>query len=356
MKLLQLINKDVRFENESRKGIVSLRLLCIIQAFAFILAVIFAGPDVFAVFKIKFIVSLLIIIGLFVLTYFAKTEPAIICYIVFTLLWIIAMIPAFSWSGGMQNYFILILMLCFFTTHGSNSFKFTLTGLILAARICCIICFAGTPAVAYLSDMSNKLIQITNIAAVYMGIIAISFIFSYHEIAEENKLMRYNDLLMKEANTDQLTGLYNRRRGEELLEEFKDSTFLGSISIVMGDIDFFKKVNDTYGHDAGDEVLKSIAEIMRQNCGKEAFLTRWGGEEFLLIFGGKNGDETHGIIEELRHKIVNNVVTVKDNEIKVTMTFGVAEYDFSGDIHTTVKEADDKLYMGKDAGRNRVVY
>ena len=89
---------------------------------------------------------------------------------------------------------------------------------------------------------------------------------------------------------------------------------------------------------------------------KHAVACRWGGEEFLLIFAGKNGDEAYLETEKLRTYIMNHPVTVKDSVINVTMTYGLAEYDFSGNIENTIKEADKKLYTGKESGRNRVVY
>ena len=95
---------------------------------------------------------------------------------------------------------------------------------------------------------------------------------------------------------------------------------------------------------------------MRINCGKEGQLCRWGGEEFLLIFVGKNGDETYHLIDKLRIYVMGHPVTVKDAEIAITMTFGIAEYDFAGNTESTIKEADEKLYTGKQSGRNRVIY
>ncbi len=356
MGLFRFINKDIGFENETRQGVVTLRLLYIIQAVVVLLDVFFAGPHVLLEYKFLTLGTLLAIVILFALTYWMKTEPAMIAYIIFTFLLVPWLIPIIGWSAGIQDYYIVILMLCFFANFGSKGFKFALAGVVFASRMIVIMCYGGMASNLPIDRLGNNMIQVTNNAAIFLSVIIISYIFSHRKNEEESKLMKYNDRLVREANTDQLTGLYNRRRGQEFIEEIKDSSFLGSVSIVMGDIDFFKKVNDTYGHDAGDEVLKAIARTMQESCGKDAFLIRWGGEEFLMIFGGKNGDETLGIIENLRVHIMEHPIKVKDNEISVTMTFGLAEYDFSGDVQNTVKEADSKLYMGKERGRNRVVY
>ena len=356
MGLLRFINKDVAFENETRQGVVTLRLLYIVQALVVVLDVFFAGLHVLSEYKFLTLGTLVAIAVLFSLTYMLKTEPAMISFIVFTFLLVPMLIPILGWKAGIQDYYVVILMLCFFANFGSTGFKFALAGVVFMARLMVILSYSGMAANLPIDDLGNKMIQITNNSAVFLSVIIISFIFSHRRNEEDSKLMKYNDKLVKEANTDQLTGLYNRRRGMEFLEEIKDQSFLGSVSVVMGDIDFFKKVNDTYGHDAGDEVLKYIAQTMRENCGKEALSIRWGGEEFLLIFIGKNGDETFGTVENLRVYIMEHPVPVGDKEIRITMTFGVAEYDFSGDLQTTVKEADSKLYLGKENGRNRVVY
>ena len=204
--------------------------------------------------------------------------------------------------------------------------------------------------------MNDKLLQITNISAVFISIIFISYMFSRKENEAENKLMKYNDQLKKEASTDQLTGLNNRRKAREYLTRLKKEEVSTAVSVAMGDIDFFKKVNDTYGHDAGDEVLKFVSKTMVDNCRTTAFISRWGGEEFLLIFPDCNGDQAFIILERLRNKIQKETIVVGDNKIKITMTFGLTEYNYSKDEELAIKEADEKLYIGKSNGRNQVVY
>ena len=356
MKFLRFINKDVNSENAPRRGIVTLRILYLIQILIFSFDIFAAGWEVFDHFKYRLAGCLFLMILFFHLTYRISSEAAMIIYTFFTFFWILLSIPCFGWSAGMQNYFIIILMLCFFATHGSRAFKFTLSGLVLVARIMSIFCYGMLKPVIPISDISNRMIQSGNITAVFGAIIVISSIYSLKGNEAETKLMAYNDKLVKEANTDQLTGLYNRRRAMDLLNDVKSSTYLGAVSIVMGDIDFFKKVNDNYGHDVGDIVLKNVAETMQRMCGRKAFISRWGGEEFLLVFVGINGDETFHMIEDIRTYVMDHPVNAVGKEIAVTMTFGIAEYDFGGDPEKTIKEADEKLYMGKTGGRNRVVY
>ena len=138
------------------------------------------------------------------------------------------------------------------------------------------------------------------------------------------------------------------------------------VCIAIGDIDFFKKVNDTYGHEAGDEVLKQLAVLCSEYMSSHGIAARWGGEEFLFVFNNENLDEAGMNANELLSKIRNMTVKWNDIEIRVTMTIGVADVNtfISGEvteaeiddrINEAVSAADKKLYMGKSNGRNTVV-
>lgn len=349
------INKDIKFENERKTIMVSLRILYIVIFMAFILDIAISGIEVIKLYPYRIFGLLIANILLFVLTYHLKTKPALILFIMFLVIFIHSLIPCFGWSAGMQNYFIIILMLCFFASFGKTVYKFINAGFVLVVRIITIGVYGGLKQ-EYVSWIDDKLLQITNISAVFISIIFISYMFSKTENEAENKLMKYNDKLKKEANTDQLTGLFNRRRAYEYLQNVRRTTETGLVSVAMGDIDFFKKVNDTYGHDAGDEVLKTVAHIMKEKCRSSSVIARWGGEEFLIILPDCNGDNAFIAVERVRDAIQNTVINVDGQEIKVTMTFGLTEFGINSSIDSMIKEADEKLYHGKTHGRNQVVY
>ena len=157
---------------------------------------------------------------------------------------------------------------------------------------------------------------------------------------------------------DALTQLANRRSGDRKLREIVSNSFSSGreFCVVLGDIDFFKKVNDTYGHDAGDKVLQAIGKVFREEMEDKNMAARWGGEEFLLLFPDTNGDAAFIRLCEIRRKIKNIVVMQAGQEIRVTMTFGLAEYDYSGNYESMLTTADQKLYRGKEDGRDRIVY
>lgn len=155
---------------------------------------------------------------------------------------------------------------------------------------------------------------------------------------------------------DALTELYNRRSGDKKLHQiFEESRSSGqSFAIAIGDIDFFKKVNDTYGHECGDAVLKNVSALLKQHMWHLGFAARWGGEEFLLVFENVDLAEARKQLELLMDKIHELDTLYEGQHVKVNMTFGLI-CDPDKDIHALLKEADGKLYIGKTNGRNQVV-
>ena len=156
---------------------------------------------------------------------------------------------------------------------------------------------------------------------------------------------------------DPLTGIYNRRSGNARLRKIMAQCEKSGMpfSVVLGDIDFFKKVNDTYGHEAGDIVLKKVCEIMKKAMTGRGFVARWGGEEFLLIFSRDDSESAAVYMEEILNQIRKMEILYEGLTIKVTMTFGVAGGDINIEFAELLKKADDRLYYGKSNGRNRIV-
>ena len=118
--------------------------------------------------------------------------------------------------------------------------------------------------------------------------------------------------------------------------------------------DFFKKVNDTYGHAAGDEVLVNVAQVMKKNMAGKGFAARWGGEEFLLVYTNSDMETALINLEILAGTIRDMCVEYEDKTIKVTVSIGVATGD-SNSVERVLCTADDRLYHAKKSGRDRVV-
>lgn len=177
-------------------------------------------------------------------------------------------------------------------------------------------------------------------------------------LEEKNKeLTEAYDKIEHLALTDMLTGIANRRNITNLMgKEASRSTRNGSnFSLIMCDIDFFKNVNDTYGHDTGDYVLKRVAEIIQLSIRQQDIVARWGGEEFLIVLPETGMEPASSVAEKLRSTIESEKMEFGDHSFKVTMTFGVAIYEKELGIEKSIKKADDALYEGKQTGRNKVV-
>jgi diguanylate cyclase (GGDEF)-like protein/PAS domain S-box-containing protein len=164
--------------------------------------------------------------------------------------------------------------------------------------------------------------------------------------------------LEKMATTDSLTGIANRRhfitQGKAAFETFR--RYRRPLSLLMLDIDYFKKVNDTFGHSVGDEVLIRLAKVCEETMRSTDFCGRLGGEEFACLLAETGLQEAAGVAERLRQEIEGLVLSIDGNDIRFTVSIGVAEAN-AGDatLDFILKRADDALYKAKRAGRNRVV-
>jgi two-component system, cell cycle response regulator len=175
----------------------------------------------------------------------------------------------------------------------------------------------------------------------------------------ERELQEMNDRLLHMSRTDGLTGVDNRRYIEERLSEiFAHSDRLNEpVSCVMCDIDHFKSVNDSHGHQAGDSVLRAFADLLKEEIREIDRIGRYGGEEFLLILPGTVLDAGVTLAERVRQKVENHIFRFDGGTVRRTVSCGVAAWPHPriDDQDDLIKAADDALYVAKETGRNRVV-
>ncbi len=155
---------------------------------------------------------------------------------------------------------------------------------------------------------------------------------------------------------DALTELYNRRSCDKklrklIIESQKENK---PFALAIADIDHFKNINDTYGHDSGDIVLQNVAKILKAHIHKQGFVGRWGGEEFLLVYEDCNLTNAKEQLALLQNTLRDTTHTVDEHRIQVTMTFGLV-CDASLDMHELITKADKHLYTGKTNGRDCIV-
>ncbi|RMG12035.1 MAG: GGDEF domain-containing protein [Deltaproteobacteria bacterium] len=165
-----------------------------------------------------------------------------------------------------------------------------------------------------------------------------------------------NARLYRLAVTDSLTRAYNRQYlSERLPEEIERHRRYGdSISVVLFDVDHFKRVNDVHGHAAGDAVLVAIADLARELCRETDSVVRYGGEEFLLLLPKTGREGARQLADRLRRRVAHHVVTTEEGAITVTLSAGVAEVQPEEEAQSLLARADAALYLAKRRGRNRV--
>ncbi len=175
----------------------------------------------------------------------------------------------------------------------------------------------------------------------------------------ERELSEMNDRLLLISRTDGLTGLANRRHLEERMHEMWEhaARLNEPLAVIMCDIDKFKSVNDTYGHQAGDAVLKQFAEVLKQEAREIDRVGRYGGEEFIVLLPGTVLDSAVTFAERVRNAIEERTFTFDGGSLKRTVSIGVAAWPHPRvrTCEDLVKFADDALYVAKETGRNRVV-
>lgn len=181
----------------------------------------------------------------------------------------------------------------------------------------------------------------------------IEFTAVIRDITDRVRLM---DLLQKQAVTDELTGLPNRREFLDVVEKVLAQD--EALSVFILDIDHFKKINDSYGHDVGDEVLRILAKVGMASSRKADVFARWGGEEFVAALPGTDADGARVVAEKLRLKFEQQDFAHEwrnGNAVPFTVTIGVTtRAPGERDLNAMLKRADEALYRAKESGRNRV--
>lgn len=246
--------------------------------------------------------------------------------------------------SGFQHYIYGIFIFIMFENYiSSNTTKSVL--LILFSCLCTFIpslflyhidsYYSFNNGLASAFDIVNPLVVIA---------LFISYIFIFGNI-----ITNFEDDIIYQAYHDKLTGLHNRTLLNQLTFD-SDNTYVAIL-----DIDDFKKVNDTFGHDVGDLVLKHLSKVLtleaRVNHG--LYIMRWGGEEFVLVYNNKDFLD---IVNAIRDDILQSYVDIGSRKIIYRVTVGVADYNDGRDLEELIKVADERLYLGKKSGKNKIMY
>lgn len=304
-----------------------------------------------------FVGVLVLSYGLY-LTYSSNIKYSFWIYEAAILLLVIFQSVYIGWDMGFQYSIFLLVLITFFTNYYSSVIKLLMT--ILYTCVFCglyVYSLLCMPQVVILNNIDDFLTVLT---AVYsFGCLAIAgFYFSAKSSGMDKKLMEYNKTLERLAFFDPLTGLFNRRQTLSFLTKKVEMTSKdenSTLSVVIGDIDFFKKVNDVYGHECGDIVLKGISHIISTHMKGKGLASRWGGEEFLMIYPEADAAKAAVFTQQMLDEIREYVVNYNGYPIGVTMSFGVQQYRKGITVDEFICLSDKKLYAAKKSGRNCIV-
>ncbi len=234
-------------------------------------------------------------------------------------------------------------------SYGNRRFVYQLLGIIVAFTSEGIVRLTGLtfPDTHASVEPYQNIFYLINLL-ITSGISLTATVFYSKRKDTMEEFMRYN------MYHDALTGLYNRRFLERQMTQNGD-TSKNDYIICMLDIDFFKKVNDTYGHAVGDVVLSKLAEFMKEAAGADNLAVRWGGEEFIMYFPNSTIETVHPLMEGLRKRVEETVIETAEHKIQVTITVGVGIGRAGRNYQKVIRIADEKLYYGKQHGRNKIV-
>ena len=262
-----------------------------------------------------------------------------------------------NWSYGFSLYSLMVIPVSYYMAFmDPNIKKPAVFSTILTAINITLMTLTGFIATGDELIKDQALAQTISafnfiICSIIIAIFAAIFLYEMNN--SMNNLREKNNELNFLANYDALTKLRNRHHISDVFYLYEKNT--APFCVILGDIDDFKRINDTYSHDCGDKVLVTVADVIKKNVGDNGVVCRWGGEEILIILSGTH-EECLKTVEKIRLTIQNQHLSFNRREINVTMTFGFADYSEDMSIEKLVSIADKRLYHGKKNGKNQVVY
>lgn len=258
-----------------------------------------------------------------------------------------------GWEFGFPLYLIALSSVVYFCPFKNKMipYLFSLAEIIIffSLKIYTLNC----KPVCHYSDFTVSGFYIFNSAATFTLMIYAAFISKLSAVMTQQSLSENNSLLQDLVNHDTLTGLLSRNHFLAAYEEHAKKNI--PITLVLSDIDNFKRINDTYGHDCGDIILSGIASIMMDQTPDNVLIYRWGGEEFVMMLPNYSDARTQKLVEKVRISIAAKHFKYHAETLRVTMTFGISSTKESSDLNELIRLADKRLYYGKRCGKNMVV-
>lgn len=267
-----------------------------------------------------------------------------------------------GWNSGFMLYLLGIMPLLFYSIHMLKNMDYKLTfkyGVVILGTfyLTMFLCFWGKLQVYRVSAAIENILYFMNVTVAFITMIGFLLVFVFKVDTEKRELVEENEILENSANYDQLTSLLNRRLLDDYIEHrFRKARGNGlNFSLLMCDIDDFKKVNDTYGHECGDEILKNVAVVLKKQVREGDQIFRWGGEEILILLT-EEGGYAKKVANRCREAVMNSPIEYMGQKLSVTVTIGGCSYYDGATKDSMIIKADDNLYKGKKNGKNQVVF
>jgi len=254
-----------------------------------------------------------------------------------------------GWNSGFHYYLIPVVPFLMFNdqlrTRTVVAGSVAVAGIYLALRIATLDRVSAT--------IGSEVMQWVEYLNILVPFSALAIISIYFRFSSQDVERRMESLAM----TDALTRLPNRRRMRELLEDecVRFGRSQRTFGVIIGDIDGFKQINDTRGHECGDYVLRELAVVLRSALRDQDAVARWGGEEFLFLLPETDLAGAGVVAEKLRAAVERAQLAFGGQPLPMSMTFGVASYEAPIPLEDCVRRADQAMYSGKSQGKNRVV-
>ena len=325
-----------------------------------ILFILFCCFDVYMMTIIN-IISILVYIICLIWLYYEKS-PYVVFNLCYTEVILHAMLATFAVgsSCGFLLYMVCMIPIAYYAAYAfSNSNRFIKPAVyVFITVIVLTISTYASWAFKPIYDIGNSFVQTTiyvmNYLLVVITIVAFMSTFLIQIRNLEEVMTRKNQKLEMLSTQDSLTGLATRRCINDSYKKIMSKN--QSYAIILADIDDFKHINDTYGHICGDIVLKSVANVFKESVRECDIVCRWGGEEILVMLP----ECSKNVATQIAKRVAENVrkiiiISSEGCKVQVTMTFGTASSDEGKDIKDVIKEADDRLYYGKQHGKDCVV-
>ncbi|QCD52198.1 GGDEF domain-containing protein [Campylobacter sp. RM16192] len=258
-----------------------------------------------------------------------------------------------GWGYGFQNITLALVSIAFFINLNNKLFGYIVT---LTQSVAYLFLYVYFKDRIVVQDFESEAMYIFNFTLIVISLIFLSKLLRILNAIVYIDILEKQEQLQMAANKDPLTGLYNRRAFENTVCQklINSSSF---VSLVVGDLDNFKHINDSFGHAAGDEVLRVVSDIIRTSIRKDDYVCRWGGEEFLIALLNTDFKKSDSALNRIKEKIFNHKFQFNSKEVETSITFGFvhAEINEKIDIILAIQKADKLLYIGKRNGKNCVI-